>query len=144
MDGKTAAFIIIVAVFTAAILAAEAIRPETSSYGGSNGTRPNASIDIVVQVNSHHTITVASLHVYGRNLSTYFPVNVSGNSTKTLGDRLTGLYPYTTYTASLTGEAGPICLPGTACPEYVIEINSAQNVTTGADGTTTNVTIAVP
>ncbi|MEM0149909.1 MAG: hypothetical protein QXW10_03380 [Candidatus Micrarchaeaceae archaeon] len=54
------------------------------------------------------------------------------------------LYPNSNYTVSVRGSSAPVCAPGSICPDFIVGINSTYNVTTGPDGSITNISISIP
>lgn len=52
-----------------------------------------------------------------------------------------GLYPHTTYTIIVNGSEQPYCRVGQMCPDYILAVHRAFNITTGAPFSTENITL---
>ena len=57
---------------------------------------------------------------------------------------VTRLYPNSDYVVDIKGSSAPVCAPGRICPYFIIGINSTYNVTTGPNGSITNISVSIP
>lgn len=123
---------------TAAISANVTSSPYMVVYGtlSINGKRANASAPISLRP-KFYQIPKSAL-----------PINSSSANSSAVGFdqdsqsvQFFGLVPHSKYTLTLNGSASPYCFPGLACALFIVKVYQVYNVTTGPNGSATQITI---